>query len=290
MRRLILVAAFVVCGWAQVGWAQTCEQVKSSQPLDIQVEAMAGELRVTVTNVHRWRVWRIVGQWPTSMVTHRTQMKGYTAEGWQHTPVWWWDMNQLYYRDLAPGASAAVTVPIDEPATHFAADVIARSSGEHNISKVRCVPTPVPDLPATLTLSAAPAPTESGPDVTVTATLDNPAPANGTTVALTTGGTATLDTDYTLSATTITIAEGETEGTATISVIDDAEEDGGETIILDAESTNPALTAPPLTLTIEDNDAVPVPALPVGGALLLGVLLLWLGAARVRPREVCSCG
>ena len=59
---------------------------------------------------------------------------------------------------------------------------------------------------------------------------------------------------------------------------------GGATVILEAASTNPALTAPPLTLTIEDNDAVPVPALPVGGALLLGMLLLWCGAARARMR------
>ena len=57
MRRLILMVAFVVCGWAQVGWAQTCEQVKSSQPLDIQVEAMPSELRVTVTNAFTGRAY-----------------------------------------------------------------------------------------------------------------------------------------------------------------------------------------------------------------------------------------
>ena len=54
--------------------------------------------------------------------------------------------------------------------------------------------------------------------------------------------------------------------------------------MLDAESVNPELTAPPLTLTIEDNDVVPVPALPVGGALLLGALLVWRGAVRARGR------
>ena len=142
----------------------------------------------------------------------------------------------------------------------------------------------VPAPPTMLTLSAASALAEGGNPVTVTATFDNPAPANGLTVTLMTSGTATLDTDYTLSSTTITLAEGETAGTVTITVTDDAEDDDGETIVLDAESTNPALTAPPLTLTIEDNDAVPVPALPVGGALLLGMLLLWLGATRARGR------
>ena len=139
--------------------------------------------------------------------------------------------------------------------------------------------------PTMLTLSAAPTPTEGGEPVTVTATLDNPAPANGMTVTLTTGGTATLDTDYTLSSTTITLAAGETAGTVTITVTDDAEDDAGETIVIAAESTNPALTAEPLTLTIEDNDVTPVPALPLGGAMLLGLLLTLLGAVRVRMRD-----
>ena len=61
-------------------------------------------------------------------------------------------------------------------------------------------PAPVVVLPAMLTLNAAPAPAEGGE--AVTATLDNPAPADGTRVTLTTGGTATLDADYTLSSTT----------------------------------------------------------------------------------------
>ena len=147
----------------------------------------------------------------------------------------------------------------------------------------------VPDQ-TTLTLSADPAPAEGGEPVTVTATLDNPAPANGLTVTLTTSGTATLDTDYTLSSTTITIAEGETAGTVTITVTDDAEDDDGETIVIDAESTSPALTADQLTLTIEDNDMTPVPALPLRGVLLLGLLLTLLGAVLMRMRTDIARG
>lgn len=154
----------------------------------------------------------------------------------------------------------------------------------YDMAPFRCA-APVPALPAALTLSADAAPAEGGGDVTVTATLDEPAPADGTTVTLTAGGTATLDADYTLSSTTITIAESEKAGTITITVIDDAEDDDGETIVLDAESDNPALTAQTLTLTIEDNDVMPVPALPVGGVLLLGALLLWRGALRARGRD-----
>ena len=140
-----------------------------------------------------------------------------------------------------------------DPAERDALEALLASGG----AQLTCVAADEP-TPTTLTLAAVPVPAEGGEPVTVT--LDNPSPAEGTTVVtLTASGTAT-SADYVLSSTTITIAEGETTGTATITITDDAEDDDGETIVLDAESTNPALTAPPLTLTIEDNDAVPVPA------------------------------
>ena len=150
-------------------------------------------------------------------------------------------------------------------------------------AQLNCVDVVAP-TPTMLTLSAASAPAEGGNPVTVTATLDNPAPANGMTVTLTPGGTATLDTDYTLSSTTITLAAGETAGTVTITVTDDAEDDDGETIVIDAESTSPALTAE-LTLTIEDNDVTPVPALPLLWQLLLGLGLLGSGARQLYRRQ-----
>ena len=167
-----------------------------------------------------------------------------------------------------------------DPAERDALEALLAGGG----AQLNCVDAVAP-TPTMLTLSAASTPAEGGNPVTVTATLDSPAPATGLTVTLTTGGTATLDTDYTLSSTTITLAAGETAGTVTITVTDDAEDDAGETIVIDAESTSPALTAEPLTLTIEDNDATPVPALPLGGAMLLGLLLTLLGAVRMRMRE-----
>ena len=113
----------------------------------------------------------------------------------------------------------------------------------------------VDPLPTRLTLRGDPMPAESGGMVTVTATLDHPAPMDGTTVRLTPSGTATGEgTDYTLSSTTINIAWGQTIGTATITVTDDSVDDDGEIIVLAASSANPALTSNTLTLTIEDND------------------------------------
>ena len=179
---------------------------------------------------------------------------------------------------LEIGNNAGLCAPADAAFQEWLATV-------RDFSGEICVDEPTPTM---LTLSAASTPAEGGNPVTVTATLDNPAPANGLTVTLTTSGTATLDTDYTLSSTTITLAEGETAGTVTITVTDDAEDDDGETIVIDAESTNPALTAEPLTLTIEDNDVTPVPALPLRGVLLLGLLLTLLGAVRMRMRERTS--
>ena len=160
-------------------------------------------------------------------------------------------------------ASAAIPLSVGENPVEVVVKAEDGSTRTYTVTVTRAAVTAA--LPTTLALSAAPDPAEGGPEVTVTATLDHPAPADGTRVTLATAGTARRDTgaggDYTLSATTITIAAGETEGTATITVIDDAEEDGGETIVLGAAGTNPSLTAS-LTLTIEDNDVTPVLALP----------------------------
>ena len=119
------------------------------------------------------------------------------------------------------------------------------------------VPT-APAAPSSLTLEADPAaPAEGGDDVTVTARLDAPAPSSGVAVTLSLSGTASGsgdDADYTLSPTMIEIAAGKTEGTAVIAVIDDAADDDGETIVIDASSASPALTAETLELVIADND------------------------------------
>lgn len=124
--------------------------------------------------------------------------------------------------------------------------------------------------PTTLTLHAAPAPAEGGGPVRLTARLDLAAPAGGTTVRLVLSGTATEGArgDYTLSSKTLEIGAGARAATATLSVIDDATDDDGETVVIEAASSNPALSALPLTLTIADNDAVP--GTPRGLALAAG--------------------
>ena len=112
--------------------------------------------------------------------------------------------------------------------------------------------------PTGLALSADGGAAEGREAVTLTVTLNAPAPQGGTTVTLTTGGTATRGVDYTIAPTAFTIDEGQTTGTAAVMIVDDEESDDGETIHIYATSTNPVLTGTAagysLGLTIADND------------------------------------
>ncbi len=134
-----------------------------------------------------------------------------------------------------------------------------------------------------LTLTADRTPAEGadgGGRVTISVTLDNPAPVRGTRVEIIPSGTAQLAPLITTRSRTafdyessdigssggyddgqtdgrrafLHIAEGETEAAFTIFIIDDAVVDPGETIIFTASSESPDLDAT-LTLTIRDNDA-----------------------------------
>ncbi len=115
---------------------------------------------------------------------------------------------------------------------------------------------------------------EGGDSLVVFVATNLPAPAGGTQVTITTEGTATLGVDYRLQS-GITISEGERIGALDVTADTDAEDEGGETIILSASSTNPTLqTKEPLTLTIQDSTLVP--ALPLAGSVFLAVLLVHL--------------
>ena len=121
--------------------------------------------------------------------------------------------------------------------------------------------------PPAVTLSASDETPVEGGSVTVTATLDAAAPTGGVTLTLdvvakvsgTIFTSATATDDYTLPG-TISIAAGQTTGTTTLATVDDsAVEDNwysvaGETVVLRAKSTTPALGSKPLVITIVDND------------------------------------
>ncbi|MXW66516.1 MAG: tandem-95 repeat protein [Gemmatimonadales bacterium] len=113
-----------------------------------------------------------------------------------------------------------------------------------------------PAIPTSLTLRANRRAREGGNDVTISARLNGPAPPGGTQVTLRVGAesTATRGDDYTLSRTAFTIAEGDRTGAAILRVIDDADDDDGETLYLFADSRNPELSSAGLRLDIRDDD------------------------------------
>jgi len=89
---------------------------------------------------------------------------------------------------------------------------------------------------------------------TITATL-NKAPNSGDVViSLSVGGTAAAS-DYTLSSTTITIASG-TTGTATITAVQDTEDESNETVVVDISSVTNGTESgtQQVTVTITDDD------------------------------------
>ena len=96
-----------------------------------------------------------------------------------------------------------------------------------------------------------------GDDGLVVFELGSPAPSGGAAVTLSLGstGTATEGTDFTLSSKTATIAEGETFATVTLTALADEADDDGETVVLNASSTNPAFTAQTVTVFVVDTDA-----------------------------------
>jgi len=113
------------------------------------------------------------------------------------------------------------------------------------------VPPPPPPSPAALVLttSADDNAVVEGASVVVTATLDQAA-VSAVLVTLTATGTATEGADYTLPAAFI-IAVGETAASGTVQILDDANAEDPETIVLTAAGTG--LTVTPVTLTVTDN-------------------------------------
>ena len=121
------------------------------------------------------------------------------------------------------------------------------------------------DNPVSLSVSGNGAAAEGGSALTVTAALGT---ANATGAALAipvrvraAGTTATAGDDYTLAG-TISIPDGDSSGTAAFAVVDDSEDEPGETVVVELGSPLPsglaAGAADHVTITIADNDATTV--------------------------------
>jgi hypothetical protein len=97
---------------------------------------------------------------------------------------------------------------------------------------------------------------EGSGSATITVTLSAPAPISVTVDYATSNGTAIAGSDYIAASGTLTFAPGDTIGTFTVSIINDAGQENSETLSLDlSNSTNAILgSTNPATLTITDSD------------------------------------
>ncbi len=101
----------------------------------------------------------------------------------------------------------------------------------------------------------------AGEPLTFTISLDRAVLASDGTVSVdyaTGGGTATAGADYTAASGTLTFATGESSKTVNVTVLDDAHDDGGETLNLVLSNVTGATIADGTgTGTIENSDAMP---------------------------------
>tara|TARA_R110000823_G_scaffold284631_1_gene402957 strand:- start:307775 stop:314659 length:6885 start_codon:yes stop_codon:yes gene_type:complete len=107
-----------------------------------------------------------------------------------------------------------------------------------------------------LSLSANTGTEAAGTVITVTATA-SAAVTGDQTIDLAVSGTGITGTDYNLSATTITILNGATTGTATFTILDDADIEGNETATLTISNPTAGIALGATTtqnITITDND------------------------------------
>ena len=236
--------------------------------LEATVAVDDGRMNVTVTNTGRFTV--IKPSWPTSLVTHRTEMLAYTEDGWQHTdlkPRWY--LRQLHWVEFGEGqvfSTGWLAMPWPE-ATHFVMDIVHGDYGDYERSKSTCTPLTSADTTApTVTITSAAGEPVTGPfSVTVTFSepvtgfkLDDMVVGNGSASDLQGSGES-----YTA---TVTPAAS---GTVTVDIAAGAAEDS---------AGNPSAAATRFSIAAE---LTPVPALPAAGASALAVLLL---AAAVRRR------
>ncbi len=143
-----------------------------------------------------------------------------------------------------------------------------------------------PDPPArpSVRLSASPNPVHEGSSVTVTARLSSALTRAVTIPLRLTAGSAERDDYGRLEG--ILIDRGQTSGTGAISTSADADTDDETFTVALGTLPSSVRAGRPRSVEITITEAVPTPALPLGGALLLGLLLAWRGAVRVRQRGV----
>ena len=160
----------------------------------------------------------------------------------------------LWTVTLTPSSNAAVTVAV---AANRACDVsgaVCTAAGEQLSNTISATIQGPPGL------SVADAEVREGANVTLdfTVTLSRAASGTVTVDYATSNGTATAGADYTQASGTLTFATGETEKTVSVAVLDDAHDEGSETLTLTlSNATGAHISDASATGTISNTDPMP---------------------------------
>lgn len=167
----------------------------------------------------------------------------------------------------AGGVSIHTTTVSANPGFYLLTLADAEAAVDNDFGNFQFANTPLANvsIAASLpTIQESGSPTSSNIAVSLSQPLNIPV-----TVTLGLAGTATRNSDYSISTTQITIPAGSTIATATITSLDDVIDEGaGETIIVSIESVVGAEenSDQQTTITIEDNDAAPLPSVQIATA------------------------
>ncbi len=165
---------------------------------------------------------------------------------------------------------AAVNDITDETNETIVVDVAGVTNGVENGSQQVTVTINDDDLAPSVTLSLAGSPlNETGGVATITATLSNPS-SQDVTIDLGFIGTATNLSDYSRSASQIVVIAGSTNGSITLTSLNDLTDEANETIVVDVTSiTNGSENGTQqVTATINDDDLAPTATLTLAGSPL----------------------
>lgn len=179
--------------------------------------------------------------------------------------------NPVIYATTAEGTLNRI-ITITDAGAGSAATTLATSATNNIFRGIAFAPV-APALP-TVTLSVTSnSSSETSPTaITVTATASAPVSGNQT-VDLAVSGTNITAGDYNLSGTTITILSGQTTGSVTFTVVDDAVVESTETAVLTISNPSSGITlGSPVTqnITITDNDVAPSPSVTLSASASAG--------------------
>jgi formylglycine-generating enzyme required for sulfatase activity len=166
----------------------------------------------------------------------------------------------------SPSASITITAvqdALDEDNETVVVDVSTVTNGTENSTQQQTTTITDDDMPPTVTLTRDNASiAEAGGIATFTATL-SAVSGLPVTVDLAFSGTATFPTDYTRSGTQVVIAAGSTNGSITVTAVQDALDEPDETVVVDigAVTNGSENGTQQQTTTITDDDAPPTVAL-----------------------------